>query len=149
MKLRIFLDMFELGIGFHEFPRAFCALAQIVKQLVGKLRNPNRIDFQCFAKVVKILDFLRGETPEIRATAGFDANQALGVQAVESFAHRRLANAELFGKKLFGQPGLFIEVFAKDVGLDAGVCESGKVLRSLESLHRLLHDLLHSIACAT
>jgi hypothetical protein len=47
------------------------------------------------------------------------------MEAIEGFPDRGLADAELFGEIVLGQAGVFIQIFTKDVGLDAVVCESG------------------------
>ncbi len=122
MKLCIFINVTELVVGFEKLAHTLSALAQTGNQPRSQFRDADSVDLKRFTKIVEVLHFFRGKKPQVGAFTCFDADQALGMQVVESFSDRRLTDSELFGQKLFGQPGSLIKVFTKDVSLDALVC---------------------------
>lgn len=122
MELCIFIDVTGLVVRFEKLARPLHTLTQIGNQPRSQFRNADSVDLKRFTKIVEVLHFLRAKEPQIRAFARFNADQALGMQAVKSLAHGRLADSKLLGQNLFGKSGLLVKVFTQDVGLDAPVC---------------------------
>jgi hypothetical protein len=149
MKSRIFFNVAKLVIGFQKLSRALRALPQFRDQLGTRFHCADGRHFQRFTKIVEVLRFLRGKLPEVRATTRFNANQTLGVKAVESFTDRRLADSKLAGEKFFGESGVLVKVFAQNVSLDTVVGECGQVLRGFDGLQSMRHSYLHSTLIAT
>ena len=85
------------------------------------------MDFEDLAESVDIAGLLERKPANRRAAARLDGNQAFALQAVQSLAHRRLADAELGSQGFFRQPGAFFQGAFKDVLLDVKVGELGKV----------------------
>ncbi len=61
------------------------------------------------------------------------------MKAVKSFANGRLADAELARKAFFGKARLFIQIFAKNVILNACIGKRGQVLRCFKLLDGFHH----------
>ena len=121
MKVRVLFNVPKLVIGFQKLPRSLRTLTQLCYQLRSQFHCADGIDFQCFPKVVEVFHFLGGKPPQISTATRFNANQTLGMKAVQRLTNRGFTDPELAGEKLFGEPGVFVKVFAQYVSLDAAV----------------------------
>jgi hypothetical protein len=57
----------------------------------------------------------------MRTAPGLDGDKSIALQAAQSFAHRRFADAELRSESFLGQPGAFFEGTVENVLLDVKV----------------------------
>ena len=144
VKVRILFNVAELVARLKQRARACDALAQVFHQTRCDRGNTDRVHLESLAKTVEVHDLLKGEASHISAAPRFDPDQALGQKAVECFANRGLADAELPGQTLFGEAGSLVEILVKDIVLDAVVCEPGQILRGSQPFHRIHHAFCHS-----
>ena len=130
MKVRVFLDMAKPIARLEQLASMRHAVPQIRKQSGRNDSSADGINLQCFAESVEIHDFSSGEISNVSAAPGLDTDQAFGMKAVERFADRGFTDAKLAREALLSKAGLFVDVFTKNVVLDACIGKRGEILRS-------------------
>jgi hypothetical protein len=85
------------------------AIREFSNECGGDDSETDSVNFEQLAETVKIACLFEGEPANIGSAPGLDRDQAIALEAIESFAHGRFADAELAGKEFFGEPRSFAE----------------------------------------
>ncbi len=75
---------------------------EIIEKFWRDVCGIDGVDFEDLAEFVEIANLFRRELADIGSAPGLDADETLCFEAVERFADRRFADAELRRERLFG-----------------------------------------------
>jgi hypothetical protein len=85
------------------------AFREVCKERGRDLGETDGMNFKELAETIKIASLLEGELANIGPAPRLDGDQAIALEAIERFAHRRFTDAKLAGEEFFSEPRSFAE----------------------------------------